>query len=279
MKRFICVLFIMLLLTGCSNSSNNISDKKNVDKGNQYEKINIKLENAKENSSYLIFFMKPGDRNETKGAANQSGYYGPFETNEDNELIIDLLYNFDLNYLISKTKDLKLQLYVTTKEDKYIRNPLNDNVYVQFLKNEDENTNVEYEYYSSIKDLNVEINDSYPNGVYSLTFQDATFVIKLNFKDGLTPDSAYLVSIYRPSEVGKNDIGIVRNGRIARNFQYWDTPFYKSDNLSAWNGTIIVEDFETNKRLNYEEFPKRVTFDSNGKCEEGNIINITLTET
>ena len=67
-----------------------------------------------------------------------------------------------------------------------------------------------------------------------------------------------------------------RIGRLDREFQYWDTPFFSSDSLKDWSGYIVVTDYDTNARVNYEGYPKFVEFDENGKCVEGDVIRILV---
>jgi hypothetical protein len=69
---------------------------------------------------------------------------------------------------------------------------------------------------------------------------------------------------------------MVRIGRMARAFQYWDTPFFKDDNLKTWNGYIVVRNIDTNAEIEYEGYPKKVEFDDNGKCLEADIIEIKM---
>lgn len=77
-------------------------------------------------------------------------------------------------------------MFVVTKEDIYIQNPLNKKTIVEFIPNETDEPYLDYTYYSKEKEIEVSVTDKYPEGVLSLTFQDAIFVIKLEF-DGEPP--------------------------------------------------------------------------------------------
>jgi hypothetical protein len=269
MKKLWLLLFIVIIMTGCTSKEE--TQKEEV----RYEKFTIKTEitNASEkDDNYLVYLVPVGLLKTEPGEANQSGYYGPFETDENGEVEIDLSYNRDLAWYIESEENKKeetLEVYVTTKEDIYIRNPLNKKQEIKFIKNDTEEPYPEYAYYSSVDEVVVPFTDKYPDNVLSLTFQDATFVIKFEFEDGFEPTNSYTAGI--------NVSGTMYNiSRINRKFQYWDLPFFESDNLKNKTGTIYVKHFDTNEVINYEGAPITVTFDENGKCNLGNIVKIKI---
>lgn len=279
LKKIIAITMILLLTSGCGSPAKENETKKEDTK--KYDTLTIKTEVTNEDAkddSYLVFLLPVGVKSTKAGAATQSGFYGPFETDANGEIKVELRNNLDFSYYMTanEKEPNKLQVIVTTKEDKYLRNPLNKETFVEFIENEDENTHVEISHYSKVEKLNVKITDKYPDGVLSLAFPDATFVINLEFEEGYVAEDSYEVSIYKASSTAPDGIGMYRLGRIDREFQYWDTPFFATDKLSEWSGTIIVSNYDTNARVSYEGYPKQVTFDSNGKCLQGDIINIKL---
>lgn len=278
-KKVSLIILLLLLITGCGNSQKQTDIKE--DESKKYDKLVIRTELTNEESkdeSYLVFLMPVGARKTNPGDANQGGYYGPFETDTNGEVEIDLKYNRDLAYYVESEDNKKpnyLEVFITTKEDKYIRNPLNKKMEIKFIKD----TSAEYPevpYFSSVEEIKIPFTDKYPDGVLSLTFQDASFVIKFAFEDNFKPTNSYETMIFWNDPAMPDGIGIVNVGRINREFQYWDTPFFKTDNLASKTGTIIVRDFNTSSRINYLEYPKVVSFDKDGKCIEGDIITITI---
>ena len=278
MKKIIIVLVLLLALTGCSSSQ---EDKKNQEKPvEKNDKLLIKTKNSNQSNKggYLIYFMHVGERDEEPGEANQSAL-GPFETDINGEYLLDLNRNFNQDvgtYLNDSEKETsELEMFIVTKEDIYIRNPLNKKTIVEFVKNIDGQEYIDPDYYAKEKEIEVPFVDKYPDGVLSLTFQDATFVIKLGFI-GEIPKNSYEVSIFWNDPSQPSGVGIVRVGRISRAFQYWDTPFFKTDNLSSKTGTIVINDFTTNQTVDYEGNPRTVAFDINGNPIGEKIINLKI---
>jgi hypothetical protein len=271
MKKLWLLLLTLLLVTGCSSSSK----EEEVNESIKYEKFTIKTEitnEAEKDNKYLVYLMPVGVLNTDPGYANQSGYYGPLETDANGEVEIDLSYNRDIAWYLNSDENDKpgyLEVYITTVEDIYIRNPLNKKQEIKFIKDNSGEPYPEYEYYSSVEEVTVPFTDKYPDKVLSLTFQDATFVIKFEFEDGFEPTNSYVA--------GLNWTGTMYNtSRINRKFQYWDLPFFQSDKLENRVGTIQVKHFDTNEPIAYEGEPKTLTFDADGKCEQGNIITIKI---
>lgn len=282
-KKFFVILALIFIITGCGSNNDKENDKNKNVEGNTEKNdkliIKTKVSNKTEKGNYLIYFMHVGERNEKKGEANQSAF-GPFETDENGEYVLDLNYNFDHNvgsYLKSgnnKEAD-KLELFIVTKEDKYIRNPLNKKTIVEFIKNDSKEEYPNPEFFSKEREIEVPFIDKYPDGVISLTFQDAIFVIKLEF-EGEIPKKSYEVSIFWNDPSVPSGIGIVRIGRISREFQYWDTPFFKEDKLASKTGTIIIKDFDTNETVNYDGYPKKVSFDKDGNPIGDKIVKLRI---
>ena len=297
---FTFMLITSLLLAGCSPKEQNptitpqsntnatvsstattisdaVDDDAEVNEELGYTTLTIQtnLTNPEDkDDSYLVFLIQPGTLPTEPGAAKQG--CTPLETDENGAVTIDLRYNDNLAYQIEKSQDNSLQLVVTTQEDIYLRNPLNEETLVQFIPNDDEDMSWELPYYAEKGQIDVDITDKYPDGVVSLTFPDATFVIKLTFEDGYTPSDAYVVTVKKPSDTASDGIGMEGWGRICRPFQYWDTPFFVDDMMQHWSGLIVVTDFDTDERVYYEGFPMQVTFDSDGHCEQGDIVTIKL---
>gem|GEM_PF-1878571 len=281
MKKVFLCLVAVLLLVGCSPGGNQTAtggDGAGEAEQSVYKTLTIQtnLTNPEaKDDYYLVYLLTPGQKATEAGEATQGGYYGPFPTDAEGKVVIELEYNLDIARLIedeASTKKKHLQLIVATQEDIYLRNPLNQETYIEFAEPSDDSDG--YDYYSTVESLTVDITDKYPDGVLSLTFPDATFVIKLVFDEA--PVEAYEVNIYKPSDTAPDGIGSYRIGRICREFQYWDTPFFKDDCLEEWSGTIVVNACDTNERILYEGYPLRVTFGANGKCEQGDIVTVKM---
>ena len=282
MRKFLALFLALILIAGCSTNTpnpNGKDDPKDPAKEELFSKFTISLDvnNSDATSEeYYVYLMKPSFKESEPGKQTQSGFYGPLLT-QDKQVEIDMEFNFDLNWYIedAASTNEELYLYVTTIEDYYLINPLNTPTVVKFIENKDEDTSSLYHYGTKNDQLSVSITDKYPDGVISLPFPDATFVIKLEFESEPSKKT-YEVSIHKPNPDAQDGIGIYRNGRLSREFQYWDTPFFSSDSLKDWSGYIVVTDYDTNARVNYEGYPKFVEFDENGKCVEGDVIRILV---
>lgn len=282
MKKIIIVLFV-LMLAACSAGTPK-TENDDTPKPGKFTTLSIQTEltNAAEKDDfYNVYLLAPGVKKTEPGQATQSGMMiGPFATAAQGKIDFDLEDSFDLNWFLDGIDGdvKKLEVYVVTAADIYLRNPLNKMTTVEFAINNDAKTKDNYKYTTPLETVKISITDKYPEGVLSLAFPDATFVIKLAFPEGMVPKSSYEVSIHRPSSTAPDGIGMIRIGRVDRKFQDWDTPFFKDDKLETWSGTIVVTDFDTNARIMYEGYPKRITFDANGKCTEGDIITVTLSK-
>lgn len=92
--------------------------------------------------------------------------------------------------------------------------------------------------------------------------------------DQPTEESAYEVSLYTPSDTAEDGIGMIRTGRLARSFQYWDTQFYANE--VQGKRVVIVADNDTNARIEYEGYPLWLDFNDDGTCKDGDIITIKM---
>jgi hypothetical protein len=277
--RKLLIFLLVFLLVGCGPSSNNEQDPKDNENKELLSAFTIDLNvsgDVSDGEEYLVYLMRPGILETEPGKATQSGFYGPFET-VSRKVIIDTDFNWDLDWFIedAASNNEKLHIYVSTKDDIYLRNPLNEPVEIRFVENEDEETNTNVKYGVYEESVKVDVTDAFPQGILSLTFPDATFVIKLTF-DTPPSESSFEVSIHRPDPNATDGISPVRAGRLARAFQYWDTPYFESDRLDTWSGYIVVRDYHTNAVIEYEGYPKKVEFDENGKCLEADIIEIRM---
>lgn len=282
-KKIMIMFALIILLSGCgSNVAKDNVDNKNQN-GNQNEKnsaliIKTKVTNKKEKGGYLIYFMRVGERNEKPGFPNQSAL-GPFETDENGEYVLDLNYDLkkDVGSYIKRGegKDKnKLEMFIVTKEDIYIRNPLNKKTVVEFVLNEEGDGYSEPLYYSKESEIEVSFTDKYPDGVISLPYQDAEFVVKLEF-DKEPAKSAYEVSIFwHDPKTGK--MSIVRAGAMCRAFDYWDTPFTNISNYASKTGTIVIKDLDTNASVDYEGNPKTVSFDKDGNPVGDRVVRVKV---
>lgn len=282
MKKILVFLMIMLL-TACSASTS--KPKEGIaPKPGKFTTLSIQTEltnPAEKDAFYHVYLLAPGVKKTEPGKATTGGMkIGPFATDTLGKVNFNLKDSFDLNWFLKGIEGdvKKLEVYVVTEKDNYLRNPLNKMTTVEFVENKDEKTRDDYRYTTPFETLKISITDKYPDGVLSLAFPDATFVIRLAFADGLVPKKAYEVSIHKPSKTIADGIGMIRLGRIAGKSEEMGTPFFKTDKLQEWSGTIVVTDFETNARIMYQGYPKRITFDANGKCTEADIITITLTK-
>lgn len=242
-----------------------------------YEKVIVKtnLTNPDERDSmYYLYLVIPNTLTTVTEDAMSVKKVGPYKSDENGQFEIDLKHNFDIGSLIAKLDDdsTTLQVVVTSVEDIYMLNPLNDeDTYIEFVKNEDGETLYEYEYYSKVSNLDIDITDSYPNGVYSLHFRSADLIIKLVFPDGYKVNSpSYQINLV-------NEDGRTLGGNT-RPSQYYEYPYYTENDIKNWNATISVKNLSTNEEIIYDDYPKVVTFDSNGNCNEGHIIYIPMPE-
>ncbi len=247
------------------------------DEGSNTLTVNLNVLNSDATSdTYYVYFVIPGMKETEPGKATQRGKSKPFETDENGQIVIDFEENsWELQGFVQNeesTKPNSLELYVTTKEDVYIRNPLNEPTMIDFNVQEPGEGEFSPKITFKQAELNLDITDKYPDGVLSLTFPDATFVLKLKFNEPQT--TSYEVSLFVPSDTG-DGIGIVRVGRISREFQYWDTPFFAGE-LKAGKRAVVINNFDTNETVNYEGYPLWLEFNEDGTCKQGDIVEIVM---
>lgn len=262
------ILLILLLTIGCTTNNNLKNNKTGM-----YHDFNINinvLNDDASNNEYLLFLLPKGIKKQEVGEGTLYSGLGKYEIKENKTINFNFIETYELQQLLEETEDDVLELYITTKEDKYIRNPLNDKTEIKFIKNEFG------DYYSPYENINVNITDSYPEGVISLPYQDAHFVIKLNYSPEYDPGHSYEVSIHWNDPKKPDKIGIYSIGKVAREFYYWETPFYKTEKLESKTGKIIVRHFSTDEIIEYEGYPKTISFDKDGNCLEGNIILLNM---
>lgn len=280
MKPYLYFLMILTVtLFSCDKIVIDPENEKEEEENKGFVSLTIKtnlLNPEEKDTAYLVYLIDPGLLDKEPGDATQSGFYGPFQTDAKGEVFIDIKTAYDLHYYIESAANHKMAIVVCTTEDIYLRNPLNEAMELSFVANEDADTKFLYPYLSPVESITVDFTDKYPDGVLSLAYQDATFVIKLEFDKNFQKDNSYEVSIFKRDGNMPNNIGNVRIGRICRAFQYYDTPFFKADNLAQWNGFIIVKKFDNNENVNYEGYPMEVSFDVEGKCIQGDIIRVKL---
>lgn len=266
-KFFIILIATVFLLSGCT--------KANTSATTMYSDITVSTTITNEESKdekYYLFLVIPGTLTDSAESNKNIDFIGPIESDSYLKFNIDLKYNWDLFSLLKKTSDNKLELIVTTIEDIYMLNPLNETETLTFYVNKDENTKNDYEYYLKTDIMDISITDRFKDGVYSLHFKDAKFVIKLKFPNGYNQNS--------PSY----EVGITNNGNDGLNYVssntspsfYYEVPFYEKDNLNNWKGTVKVINTTTNEEVIYQDYPKNISFDENGNCNEGNILDIII---
>ena len=274
-NKLLILLSLCFILTGCGNTTDNKPSN-----SDSYTKITIKTELKNEESkddSYLVYLALPGSLPTKAGDSMRGAYLEPLETDANGEVIFDLEASFDLGQIMDmdSSKEGYLQVVIVTKEDgKNMRNPLNKETYIKInttISNDEYKTTT---YVSPVKEINIPFTDKYPDGVLSLKYQDASFVIKLSFDDNYVPTHGYEVSIYKADPTATSGIGNTRLARMAGDS--YETAFYKSDNLKNWSGTIVITNSVTNARITYDGYPKQITFDDSNKCIQGDIITIKM---
>lgn len=107
------------------------------DEGSNTLTVNLNVLNSDATSdTYYVYFVIPSMKETEPGKATQRGKSIPFETDENGQIVIDFEENsWELQGFVQNeesTKPNSLELYVTTKEDVYIRNPLNEPTMIDF---------------------------------------------------------------------------------------------------------------------------------------------------
>ncbi len=273
MKKIIILLLTIFLLTGCGSDTKNYNRSSN--KGSHEISIKLDVKEGK-HDSYLVFFMPRGAKKTEVGAGTAYGFLGPHEIKKDGVLNLNVIENYEFNRTLNELEEKVLEVYVSTPEDYLVINPLNKKLEIKFIEDNRPELGGESDFFFPESELIIPIVDKYPDGVISLPYQDATFVIKLNFEEDIENRGSFEVSIHWDNPKFPGDIGVYRTGRVSRSYQYWEVPFFKDDLLAGKTGKIVVRDFDTYEVINYPGHPKSVSFDKNGKCTEGDIINIKM---
>lgn len=274
MKKILILILLIGLFVGCSDGNDN---------GPGYEGTNqpaegsyqlaISLDVAEStHDKYLLFFMTRGVKKTGVGEPTIYGYRDPIEIQKNGEVVINLEDNFDFQWEIDADEDHILEVYVTTPEDVYIRNPLNQKTEIKFLKG----NMSDLDYLSPVSKLTIPIVDKYPDGVITLANPDAVFVIKLELEEGFKPVGSFLVCVHWDNPDYPDEIGLVRTGRGCHSIDYWETPFFSDEMLPEQTGKIVVEEFDSGRRVEYVGFPKTLSFDGGGNCFQGDVIRLTI---
>ena len=295
MKKILILLIVLVfLLAGCSgdNSSgigsgdseakgkaNSSDDRTESGSGGEneedalYEKIYIDVDLQNEQTDeYYLFFVKPGTIGTGGDPTEGRNFYGPIEV-ENFKAEVEVAYDIGISNLLDQLDEDKLQLVITTREDFLIRNPLNKDIFIYFEENE--------EWFgaklATQERFTIPIVDKYPDGVLSLAWQDADFVVRLNFKEGVEPRESYLVGIREFSDNTPSGLGAYSVGApIVRRTQYYNTPFY-SENLKGFAGILEIEGEQTHAIM-YEGYPLTLRFDEDGKHIGDDVIEVVIIE-
>ncbi len=270
MKK-ILIIMIMLIIAGCSSNEGEVKTEKKVEK-NLYDTIKIDVNLLNEQTDeYYVFLVVPGKIGVDGKATSINDFYGPIEV-ENFKAEIDLKYNNKVEYLLEELKEKKLQLVITTHEDYLIRNPLNQETFVNFEKGEDEYFK---EYFSTQEKFSVDIVDKYPDGVLSLPWPEADFVVKLRFKEGFEPRHSYSVCLRERDETRPTGVTFFCPGSpLSNKSNYYNAVFY-SDNFKNYKGQIEIIG-EQPKRVNYENEPIFVEFDHQGKPIGDSVVEVII---
>ena len=270
MKKLLIVL-IMLLLTGCFAKEKAEEKKEEKAEMGSYETISVDVNLLNEQTDeYYLFLVKPGTIGQDGVATSISDFVGPFEIEE---FKVELeLSKSNIRKLLDGAAELKLQLVITTREDHLIRNPLNEEMFISFEADE-----FMLNYLSTQENFKIDIVDKYPDGVLSLPFPDADFVIKLKFKDGITPRHSYNVGIREVMASSPTGLGVLRMGApLSNKGNYYNAVFY-SQNMKNYVGVLEIEG-EVLQKVSYEGSPLRIEFDENGKPKGNSVIEVIITE-
>ncbi len=242
-------------------------------KNGLYEKIYVDVDLQNDQSDeYYLFFVKPGTVGTNGDATSLANFFGPIEI-ENFKTEVEFMYNTGVNNLLDELDEKKLQLVITTREDHLIRNPLNEETFIYFEKDEELFSN----YLPTQEKFEMPIVDKYPDGVLSLPWPDADFVIKLRFKEGITPRSSYGVRIREFSDSTSSGLGLFAPGSpLSNRGNYYNAVFY-SENMKGFAGVLEIEGQQPNTVM-YEGQPLTIKFDEDGKPIGDDVIEVVITE-
>lgn len=277
MRKIIALLLLMLILGGCSCSNSNYdSEGGNVEAsdGDLHSKVFVDLNLLNEQTDeYYLFLVKPGTIGQDGAATRIFDFKGPIEV-ENFEAEIDLEdYSLGIELLLEELEEKKLQLVVTTREDFLIRNPLNEETFIYF----EEVGEVFKTHKATQGNFEIDIIDKYPDGVLSLPFPDADFVVKLKFKEGITPRSSYGVRIREFSDRTDSGLGLlVKGSPLSNEGNYYNAVFY-SEYLKGFAGVLEIEGQQP-QTVRYEGEPLTLRFDEEGQHIGDDVIEVYIIE-
>ena len=270
MKKMVLGL-IIFMLAGCGGGGGN-QELKDVSDDNQlYEKVyvDINLQNE-QTDEYYLFLVKPGKIGTDGAPTSTNDFYGPIAV-EDFQAKIEVVYNSGIERLLEAIDEDYLQLVVTTREDFLIRNPLNEEVLIYF-DGEDWRSPLATE-----EKFVIDIVDKYPDGVISLPWPEADFVVKLNFKEGITPRHSYSVCLRQVDLTRPGGITVLCLGApLSNESNYYNAVFY-SEGLENYIGLIEIIGQQPN-RVSYADEPIQVEFDRFGKPIGDSVVEVTIIE-
>ncbi len=270
MKKGLLIL-LLLLSTGCFAKEKVEEKKESKVEIGLYETIRVDVNLLNEQTDeYYLFLVKPGTIGQDGAATSIYDFVGPFEI-EDFKVELELSKS-NIRKLLDGADELKLQLVITTREDHLIRNPLNEEMFISFELDE-----YMLNYLATKQNFKIEIVDKYPDGILSLPFQDADFVVKLKFKEGITPRHSYNVGIREVMASSSTGLGLIRIGApLSNKGNYYNAVFY-SQNMKNYVGVLEIEG-EVLQNVSYEGGPLRIEFDENGKPKGDAVIEVIITE-
>ncbi len=254
-------IFLLLLITGCSSSSETNDIEKRTEK-QLHDEITINLNLLNEQTDdYYLFLVKPGVIKYDLQRPAFSDYYGPIEI-EGLKKTLTISEHLGIEYLLEELDEKKLQIAITTREDYLLRNPLNEEVFINF----EEETNFMTFFRATANKFNIDITDKYPDGVNSLSFPSAQLAIKLVFAEGVEPVNSYIARIREFSDYTSSGLGMYAPGSPLINKQNYYNAAFLGDNFKNYSGILEIATSD-NRRVNYEGEPIKITFDKEGKPE------------
>ena len=280
MMKIKWILFIGLIISGCSDSTTGSLDEDNGQEppdgmaGFPEIVINTEVINKEAADTYLVYLVDPDRYGGLGEATLPRAYAGPFETNSSGTVIIDLEFNSQVSHFLDELAEKRIKVVVATVEDFNLFNSLNEETYIEFVENPDEDTIFQYRYLSKTRELDLELVDAYPEGVISIAWPEAYFVIKLEFAEDVSPHSAYQVRLRNP------DTGMGPAAPLTRRSRYYNTPYYEDSRDHFRNSSFEVQVIYQPDRISYEEEPLFLQFDGDGNCLQGenNVVTITINE-
>lgn len=277
MKKLLFATLIALALTACSKGDTPdngalIEPPQSTEKDFSETRIDLDIVVKNENArGYNLYLMAPGvyiPNPDPEDRIHPHEYIGPFEFENGS---YNLLNTFEISsYLKQKNTD-KLEVFVAAKEDLFILNPLNEQIFLEFEQDETSFNG----YFMKTNHINLPIKDQFPDGVASIIYPDADFIVKLDFDILGDNQETYVVGIdFDPNPSIISGVSAVVHGHT-----YFEAPFYhEMDDLANHTGTIYVQYIGATELLNYDNSPIVVTFDEKGQPAGDNLITISVQE-